>query len=97
MCERAGIEIRRGALYKPSIQRSTESANKTYKLRHHAMHPAQPTRDWVRFLPDIAVAVNNTRNRSLANHITPYQAHFNRKPHYYYGMVGDTEDTLIDM
>ena len=90
----AGIRIVHGAPYKPSTQGSIESANKTYKLRLRALQTAHGTRNWVQFLPDIAIAINNTRNRSLPLNVTPYEAHFNRRPHYYYGTAADCDDTL---
>lgn len=47
------------------------------------------------YLPDIAIATNSTRNHSLPKNVTAYEAHFNCKPHYYYGSAASTKDTLV--
>ena len=44
--------------------------------------------------PDIAIAIHNTRNRYIPKTIALYQAHFNRRLHFYYGTEDDEQDTL---
>ncbi|CZR64731.1 uncharacterized protein PAC_14630 [Phialocephala subalpina] len=78
VCKARGIPIIRGRAYHPDTQGTVEIANRTFKRRLAAVQTATGTRDWVRFLPEIAMIINTTINESLPNSMTPYEAWYGR-------------------
>lgn len=106
LCKKLNVKIIHGAPYKPATQGSVESANRTFKRRLQALQAERGTKDWVSVLPQMAIAMNQTRPRGLPVGITPFEVHFGRKPHWesslsdeYIVLPPDSEDEddLVDI
>jgi transposase InsO family protein len=72
----------RGAPRHPQSQGSVEIANQIFKRVLRKVREEHNTREWVRFLPQIQLIMNTSQSNILPNHMTPYEVHFGRKPHF---------------
>jgi hypothetical protein len=77
-----GIPIINGRAYHPQTQGSVEKANDIFKQRLIACQAEYNTKEWMRFLPEIARVVNTTRPSCLPPRVTPFEVFFGRKPHW---------------
>lgn len=81
LCNKVKVRVINGALYKPLTQGSVESANSTFKRRLKAGQKEKGTRDWGRFLPCIAIAMNIV-SLGIEAGTLPNEVHFSREPHW---------------
>jgi hypothetical protein len=82
LTKKHGINVINGSPYHPQSQGSVEVANKTFKKRLQALQLEIGTSEWVRLLPELAIAINTTRPRVLERKICPFEVFFSRKPHW---------------
>jgi hypothetical protein len=71
-----------GRPYYPQTQGLVEVANRTFKARLCAIQASLGVYSWVACLPDIALVINTSKSSALPSHVTPYEVHFGRKPHW---------------
>ena len=91
-----GVPVVNGRAYHPQTQGSVEKANDIFKQRLYACQTECNTREWVRFLPEIARVVNTTRLSSLPARMTPYEVFFGRKPHWLTESLLDVNNAPVD-
>jgi hypothetical protein len=77
-----GIPVINGRAYHLQTQGSVEKANDIFKQRLGACQAEYNTKEFIRFLPEIARVVNTTRPSCLPALITPFQVFFGRKPYW---------------
>lgn len=84
LCARHGIEVRNSSSYHPQTNGSVEAANKIFKrqLRSLQIEFGTGVDDWVRFLPDLAIAINCAKPKRFPASFTPYNVFFGRSPHW---------------
>jgi len=78
LCKVRNIRVVNGRSYHPQSQGAIEQPNKTFKARLRAVQAQTGSREWVCFLPQIALIVNTTRPESLPAGVTPWQAWYGR-------------------
>jgi hypothetical protein len=67
-----------------------EIANRTFKARLQAIQASLGHTGWVDYLSKIALVINTSKCSALPSHVTPYEVHFGRKPHWIGApLVGD--------
>lgn len=84
LCARHGIEVRNSSSYHPQTNGSVEAANKIFKRQLRSLQTEFGTGvdDWVRFLPDLAIAINCAKPKRFPASFTPYNVFFGRSPHW---------------
>jgi hypothetical protein len=87
----------RGRSYHPQTQGLVEIANWTFKARLWAIQASLGRSSWVDCLSEIALVINTSKCSALPSHVTPYEVHFGRKPHWIGAPLleeSDSEDSI---
>jgi hypothetical protein len=91
-----GIPVINGRAYHPQTQGSVEKANDIFKQRLYACQAECNTKEWVRFLPEIARVVNSVRTSCVPPRVTPFEVFFGRKPHWLTESLLNMDNQLVD-
>ena len=92
------IRVFNSGSYCPQTNGAVEVANKIAKLRLWALQTEFGTgvRDWVYWLPDIALTLNTSRPKRFPARMTPYLVFFGRQLHWLEPLEEDDTAPFLD-